>query len=170
MICYWLKGNSNTTIEKIAVSSETLFWLKDYKEFFNLINGIDGKIVILLDRAEDRLSWLKNFAQKIDEFYFPRNLVKVCFREEKDETSNLNQWIKENEFGGKVDNGKILIFHQKPAKWLFKDLECVKIVITTSLFPSPNPIVKDFCNSHSCVIYLGDIKPSEKKDQNIVKL
>ena len=163
-------GSFKTHIEKIAASSENFFWLKSYEDYFNLINDIDGKIVILLDRSEDRLGWLKNFSQKIDEFQFPRNQVKVCFREEKGDTSNLNLWIKENNFGGKVDEGKILIFHQKPAKWLFKDLENVKIVTTTSLFPSPNPIVRDFCDSHSCVIYLGDIKPSEKKDRNIVKL
>lgn len=163
-------GPVKTLAERAAAHSSNVFWMNDYQEYFNFINAVDGKIIILLDRTENRLQWLKNFAAKVDQALFPRHLVKICFREESGVRSDLNQWIKDNGFGGRIEEGKILIFHQKPAKWLFKDLESVKIVTTTSLYPSPNPMVRDFCNSHHCVIYLCDIRPSEKKDQSIVEL
>lgn len=165
-----LRGTVKNTIEKIASSDNNQFWIKDYNQYFNLIKSIKGKVVIVLDRISDAHNWLKNFSSYAEKFSISTSEIKVCFRESNDGNSGLNDWIKKQGYGGKVEEGRILIFLQKPAKWLFKDIENVKIVTTTSLYPSPNPIARDFFNSHSCVIYLGDIKPSEKKDQRIVEL
>ncbi len=164
------QGEIETLVDKISSTESTQFWIKNYEDYFDVITTIKGKVVIVLDRAADAHEWLKNFTAYAEKFYIPRNEIKVCFREEKGSNSGLNSWIKENGYGGKVEEGRILIFLQKPAKWLFKDLESVKIVTTTTLYPPPNPIARDFFNSQSCVIYLGDIKPSEKKDQQIVEL
>ena len=78
--------------------------------------------------------------------------------------------MSDNGFGGKVEEGKILIFNHKPAKWLFKEQENVKLLVTNNLYPATNSIAKDWLSSHPCVIYLGDIKPSELRGQKIVEL
>lgn len=161
---------SRNPIETIASVENNYFWVKNFEEYFNLIESIDGKIVIILDRAADAFDWLKTFSEFSEKFQVSSEKIKVCFREEKNIDQGLNRWIKDKGYGGKVEEGKILIFLQKPAKWLFKDIKSVKIVTTTNLYPPPNPITRDFFNSQSCVIYLGDIKPSEKKDQRIVEL
>lgn len=165
-----LTGKPKNLIEKISASDENHFWIKDFKKYFDLIDQIDGKIAVILDRSSDILGWLKLFSDHAIEYGINPRDIKVCFREEKHSSTGINDWIRENGYGGKVEEGKILIFLQKPAKWLFKDVENVKIVTTTSIYPSPNPIARDFINSHPCVIYLGDIKPSEKKEQKIVEL
>jgi hypothetical protein len=131
---------------------------------------IDGKICVILDRTSNTLDWLKNFVSCADESGISRQEIKVCFRENKDSTTGLNDWIKSAGVGGKVESGKILIFEFKPAKWLFKEQQDVKILVTNNLYPSTNQITKDWLNSHPCVIYLGDIKPSEQRGQKIVEL
>jgi hypothetical protein len=105
-----------------------------------------------------------------DQSGIARDDIKVCFRENKENNSGINDWIKMAGVGGKVETGKILIFEYKPAKWLFKDSEDVKLLVTNNLYPPTNGITKDWFSSHPCVIYLGDIKPSEQRGQKIVEL
>ena len=116
------------------------------------------------------LAWLKDFARAVDQSGFDRNLIKVCFRADKSQNQELNTWIKENDFGGQVEGGKILIFNHKPAKWLFKDVEDVKLLVSNNLYPATSVLTKDWFNTHPCTIYLGDIKPSHSKDKRIVEL
>jgi hypothetical protein len=94
----------------------------------------------------------------------------VCFRESKNSDTGINGWIKHHNVGGRVEDGKILIFEYKPAKWLFKQSEDVKMLVTNNLYPPTNQVTKDWFESHPCVIYLGDIKPSEQRGQQIVEL
>ena len=94
----------------------------------------------------------------------------MCFRENKDSNTGINQWIKDTGVGGKVEDGKILIFEFKPAKWLFKEQENVKLLVTNNLYPATNTITKDWLSSHPCVIYLGDIKPATQRGHTIVEL
>ncbi len=84
--------------------------------------------------------------------------------------TGINEWIKLAGVGGKVESGRILIFESRPAKWLFKDQSDVTLLVTNNVFPPTNVITRDWFNSHPCVIYLGDIKPSETKGQKIVEL
>jgi hypothetical protein len=167
---YLLKASPTTMAEKIAANSKNSFWIKYNKDFLSLCQHVNGKICIIIDRSSNALEWLKEFAEAIKEVNIDKSSVKVCFRMPKDDASGFNAWVSENGFGGKVEEGNILIFSHKPAKWLFKDIKSVTMLVTNNLYPSTNPITKDWLHTHPCVIYLGDIKPSLFKDQNIVEL
>lgn len=163
-------GPVETISQKIASSPENTFWLKDFREFFRLCNSVNGKIAIVIDRSSNILSWLQTFVQAADEVGIYRGEIKVCFRENKDSDTGINEWIKLAGVGGKIEGGRIYIFEHKPAKWLFKDKEDITIIATNNLYPHTNQVTKDWLDSHPCVIYLGDIKPSEQKGRKIVEL
>jgi len=167
---YLFQGQPTNTIEKIASSTSNSFWIKTNKELFSLYNTITGKMVVVLDRTGNTLAWLDQFIRDADNSGISRNDIRVCFRESKGSETGLNSWIKLNNVGGKVEDGKILIFEYKPAKWLFKQSEDVKMLVTNNLYPPTNQITKDWFESHPCVFYLGDIKPSEQRGQKIVEL
>ncbi len=78
--------------------------------------------------------------------------------------------FKDNNLGGKVQEGKILIFFHKPPKWLFKDGIDVKIVVTNSYTPIHEPTSSVWLDTHPCVCYLGEIKPTLTRKQKIVSL
>jgi hypothetical protein len=147
-----------------------MFWLKSNEDFFNIAKLITGRICIVLDRTSNTLQWLQTFISDADRAGIFRDEIKVCFREDKTDTSGLNQWIKGAGVGGKVESGRILIFESKPAKWLFKDNKDVKLLVTNNIYPPTNTLTRDWFSSHPCVIYLGNIKPSEQKGQKIVEL
>ncbi len=167
---YVLSKIPENSIEKIASSDSNAFWVKTNREFLEICKQIDGKVCVVLDRVGRTLEWLEKFTSDIEEVGISRKDVKVCFRADKTENPELNAWIKSNGFGGKVDSGKILIFNHKPAKWLFKESDSVKILASNNLYPSTNQISRDWFNSHPCIIYIGDIKPSQDKEQKIVNL
>jgi hypothetical protein len=167
---YPYSGKPYTMIEKIASSESNVFWIKNTSQFLELSKSIHGRICIILDRVADHLEWLKDFAQAVDQSGMDRSKVKVCFRADKTQNTELNTWIKENNFGGKVEGGQILIFNHKPAKWLFKDAEDVKLLVSNNLYPATSVLTKDWFNTHPCTVYLGDIKPSHTKDKRIVEL
>lgn len=163
-------GPTENLVEKIAASSSNTFWMKDNISFFNLYKTINGRVAVVLDRSSETIPWLKNFVHDAELNGIDRSEIKVCFRDNKDSDSGLNDWIKLAGVGGKVDTGKILIFEHKPAKWLFKDKIDVKFIVTNNLYPHTNQITKDWLDSHPCVIYLGNIKPSEQRGKKIVEL
>ena len=156
--------------EKIAHSKENTFWIKKYADFFDLVNHTDGKVCVIVDRAGAVLPWLQNFVQQADNCNFDRNQIRVCFRENKENTSGLNDWIKLAGVGGKVDSGKILIFESKPAKWLFRANVDVTMLVTNNIYPPTNMLTKDWFSCHPCVVYLGLTKPTEQKGHRIVEL
>lgn len=157
-------------IIKIASSTTCVFWQKNLVDFLNLISTIDGRVCMVLDRAGKSLEWLREFDLILSQSKYNRNDVKICFRAGKHEEPGLNDWIKDRGFGGKVDDGKLLIFNHKPAKWLFKNPEDVKIIATNNLYQPTNITARDWFSSHPCVIYVGDIKPSINKETKIVEL
>lgn len=167
---YPLKKSPRTTAEKIANSVENSFWIKTNKELLTLSSEVCGKVCILLDRTSNALEWIQTFVADADSMGISRNEIKVCFREGKDSKTGINSWIKSAGVGGKVEDGKILIFESKPAKWLFKEENYVKILVTNNVYPPTNNMAKDWINSHPCVIYLGDTKPTEQRGQKIVEL
>jgi len=167
---YLYQGQPANMVESIAASTSNSFWIKTNKELFSLYNSITGKLVVVLDRTGNTLSWLDHFVNDAEAAGVPRSDIRVCFRESKNSDTGINGWIKHNNVGGKVEDGKILIFEYKPAKWLFKNVEDVKMLVTNNLYPPTSQITKDWFESHPCVIYLGDIKPSEKRGQQIVEL
>jgi hypothetical protein len=157
-------------VEKIAASQENSFWMKTNQDFFELSKSFSGKICVLLDRSSATLPWLQNFVADAEKSGVDREEIKVCFRDNKESTTGLNEWIKVAGVGGKVETGKILIFESKPAKWLFKADNDVTLVVTNNIFPPTNTMARDWFMCHPCVIYLGDTRPTETKGQKIVEL
>jgi hypothetical protein len=160
----------HTLVEKIAASQENSFWLKTNQDFFELSKSFSGQICILLDRSSATLPWLQSFVADAEKSGVDREEIKVCFRENKESTTGLNDWIKVAGVGGKVETGRILIFESKPAKWLFKTSNDVTLVVTNNIFPPTNTMARDWFMCHPCVIYLGDTRPTETKGQKIVEL
>jgi hypothetical protein len=167
---YRLRKIPENLVEKIAVATENSFWVKDADQFFSIYKEISGRVCVILDRTSNTLQWLQSFVASADKNLVSREEIKVCFRDSKDNTTGLNDWIKLAGVGGKVETGRILIFESKPAKWLFKDPQDVTILVTNNLYPPTNTMAKDWFQSHPCVIYLGDIRPSEQRGQKIVEL
>ena len=157
-------------VEKIAASQENSFWMKTNQEFFQLAKSFSGRICVLLDRSSATLPWLQNFVADAEKSGVSREEIKVCFRDNKESTTGLNDWIKIAGVGGKVETGRILIFESKPAKWLFKSSNDVTLVVTNNIFPPTNTMARDWFMCHPCVIYLSDTKPTETKGQKIVEL
>jgi len=157
-------------VEKIAASQENSFWMKTNQEFFQLAKSCPGKICVLLDRSSATLPWLQNFVADAEKSGVSREEIKVCFRDNKESATGLNDWIKIAGVGGKVETGRILIFESKPAKWLFKSSNDVTLLVTNNIFPPTNTMARDWFMCHPCVVYLGDTKPTETKGQKIVEL
>jgi hypothetical protein len=167
---YLYQGTPARIIENIAASTSNSFWIKTNKDLFSVYRSIVGKMIVVLDRTGNTLAWLDRFVTDADLAGVPRSDIRVCFRESKESNTGINGWIKHYNVGGRVEDGKILIFEYKPAKWLFKHSEDVKMLVTNNLYPPTNQLTKDWFESHPCVIYLGDIKPSEQRGQQIVEL
>jgi hypothetical protein len=167
---YLYSGKPHSPAEKIAASASNSFWIKTNSSLFQLYKSINGKVAIVLDRTGNTLEWLKKFIHDADAADILRSDIKVCFRENKDQHTGLNEWVKDNGVGGPIEGARILIFEFKPAKWLFKEQECVTMLVTNNLYPSTNQITKDWFSTHPLVVYLGDIKPSEQRGQTIVEL
>lgn len=160
-----------TSLEKIVSTEHTNFWIKNISKFFELHKTIEATSAIVIDRnTTDVVAWLDTFVKSADLAGIPRADIKVCFRESDKSSSKLNQWVKDNHVGGTVKDGKILIFQHRPAKWLFKDCDDVKIIATNSFTPMNEPLTSAWVSSHPCVCYLGDIKPTKVRDKKIVEL
>jgi hypothetical protein len=158
------------SVEKIASSQENSFWVKDKDQFFSIYKKVSGRVCVMLDRTSNTLQWLQTFVAEADKHAVSRDEIKVCFRDSKDSVTGLNDWVKLAGVGGKVETGRILIFESRPAKWLFKDSQDVTMLVTNNLYPPTNTMAKEWFQSHPCVIYLGDIRPSEQRGQKIVEL
>lgn len=166
-----LKGHPTNLIEKICSTKEKTFWIDSLSKFCQIQKQIDGVSVVVLDRnTKDIVGWLKQFLKFTDDASIPRSDIRICFRESEKNNSVLNQWIKDNELGGKVKDGKIFVFLHKPAKWLFKEQINVKITLTNSFIPVNEPTTLKLLKSHPCNIIVSEIKPTESKDFKIVEL
>jgi hypothetical protein len=160
----------SSIIERIAASSKNLFWTKDMTEFFTLYKQVNTKCCVILDRSSDYFAWLKKFVNTSDLNGIDRRELKVCFREDGKPNSTVNNWIKDNNVGGKVSDGRIFIFLNSPAKWLYKDLDSFKIIATNGLFPFTSKTLQCLLNHHSCVINISDDKPAKQKEIEIEEL
>ncbi len=161
--------NPESVLEIICSKSANQFWLKENNKFFDLHKMAGGKSAILLDRnTKDLLGWVKKFVSDA-EIAGCKEDIKVCFRESSEESSELNSWIKENRLGGKVEQGKIYIFLQKPPKWLFRDKIDVKIIGTNCYVPPlSDSVTSPWLFAHPCLCYLGTFKPTVVRNHKIV--
>ena len=164
---YLLDKHPASIIEKIASSPTNTFWIKSEEEFIKLAYETSGKIAIILDRSEESLPWIKNLAETIDRCGFDKSDFRVCFRASNEIDPDFNKWVSKNNFGGKIDTAKFLIFQHKPAKWLFNGENDVIIVASNSLLPSTNTTTKAIFKSHPCVVHIGEYKPTRQKDDII---
>lgn len=165
-----LERKPENIFEKIAIHDDnTAYWCKNIKDFFKIYKEIDDYSAIILDRNSNAFLWLSNFMLIAEQEGIPKKDIKICFRD-ADKDSLFNRWIKENEFGGTVDEGKLFIFNHKPAKWLFTKKIDVKLVGTNSLFPSSNITTQRWLESFPLMFYIGEIKASTLKESKIVEL
>lgn len=153
--------------EKICSTEVKDFWIQDIDIFFNLFKNLQGQSAILLDRVED-LAWLKFFVAAAEK-HLLKDQIRVCFRSDEKE-SEINKWIKEENLGGKIDQGRIFVFKSQPSKWLFSGQFDVRIILANSLYPTPSIKTQSWMKSHPLVLYHGDIKTTKLGNQEIVKL
>lgn len=165
-----LENTPKTVVEEISSQDHNSFWIKDFDKFFELYKAVNGKVCVILDRNTEPEAFIEKFVFAGEKNGVPRRDFRVCFRAPKEDKTNFNQWIKDRDLGGPVSDGKIFIFHHKPAKWLFKEEETIKIIVTTGLYPETNNLVKDWIDSHPCTVYLVEIKPTPRKGNKIVEL
>lgn len=160
-----------TIIERICQSDDTFFWIKSNRDFFSLHKSLKGVTCVLLDRnTQNIIEWLESFVKDAENSGISRTDIRVCFRENKDSSVPLNDWVRENNLGGPVDGAKILIFKHKPAKWLFTNDIDVKVIVTNSYTPVNDALVAAWLDSHHCRCYLGEIKPTVLRTQKIVSV
>jgi len=157
-------------VEKIASEQTTKFWLKDVEKFFTVYKNISGTVCIIVDDTTDPQAWIENFVTTAKKNDIDSGEIRVCFRERNDNNPKFNEWIKTNQLGGPVDNARLLIFKNKPPKWLFKDDIDVKIIVVNKPFPPSSIITQSWISNHPCVIYLDKLRPSITKEKNIVDL
>ena len=166
---YRYNTKPKTMIEHIANQSGNKFWVKNQKEFIDLAYKLDGKVAIILDRNADSLEWVKELAVVLDNSTYDKSDFRVCFRSSNKTDPEFNEWVSENNFGGKIASAKFLIFQYKPAKWLFNEENDVIMLATNELVPPTNSQSRTLFDSHPCVIYVGEYKPV-KKEEEIIEL
>ena len=162
--------NKVDTFEKLTSSYENVFWLKEATPLIDIYKKIEDKICIVLDRNQNNWIWIKNFIELSDKAGIPREKIKVCFRHDSTKNQGFNEWVKDNDLGGLVSKGDILIFEHKLPKWLIKEKNYCKIVATTEVNPSTNTHMQNYCFTHPCFIVLSDIMPTRFKEVEIVDL
>ena len=167
---YTYTGIPKNMFETIASNENNKFFCKNIEQFLELSYGVEGKVVLILERGEETQNWIRDLASKIDELGYDKKDFRVCFRSSNKENPEFNKWVNENNFGGKISDAKFLIFQQKPAKWLFKDENDVIIVATNELLPGMNSTARALFNNHPCVVFIGEFKPVKNYKEEIVEL
>lgn len=153
-------NSPNTICEQIASNKESKFWIGDPVKFFNLTENIDGKVAIVIDRNANDLEWIKKFLEDADANEIDRDNIRVCYRSSSEYKKEFNKYIKEQNVTGKLEGRKYLIFYQKIPKWLLKDIDDVKILVTNYLFRTSNRLTRLLMETHPCVIYYTDVLPT----------
>ena len=166
---YIYNEKPNNVFEKIASNKGNRFFARDIEQFLQLSYGVEGKILLILERSERAEDWIRHLAFEIEKLGYDRTDFRVCFRSSNKENPDFNKWVNQSGFGGKIQDAKFLIFQQKPAKWLFKDVNDVIIVATNELLPGMNSTARAMFNNHPCVVFIGEYKPVKDKE-DIVEL
>ena len=167
---YVYSGRGSSMIERIASSHTNTFHIKSLKDFLGLCYEVEGKIVILLDKTEQSINWVRGLARVIRENKHDAKDFRVCFRTSNSLDPDFNKWVNENGFGGKISDAKFLIFREKPAKWLFKQEKDAIIVASNDLLPGLNGSARSMLKSHPCVIYISEYKPVKQHGETIIEL
>ncbi len=167
---YYYNGPpGTTTIEKIAATSATNFWINSTELFLNLCYDIPGRIAIVLDRTSDEVVWLTQFIEVVDRLHISHDDIKVHTKGGRKLNAETVKLVADNNICG-TNESKISIFLHKPPKWIFKNNIVFSMVATNGLYPQTVGMTRHWISSHSCVIHLGSIRPSHSKDIKIVEL
>jgi len=167
----YLYSNQPTNMfETIAHNDTNKFFIKNIEQFFELAYGVEGKVVLILDKDEQTEKWVRYLADKIDWLGYDKKDFRVCFRSSNKDNPDFNKWVNENGFGGKISDAKFLIFQQKPAKWLFKDENDVIIVATNKLLPGMNSTARAMFSNHPCVVFINEYKPVNNTKETVIEL
>jgi hypothetical protein len=168
---YYLKSKSNESlIEKICSCKTNNFWIDDIKKFFQIFLELDTKAAVILDRNLEVLPWLQNFLENADSFDIPRTFIKVCFRQKSNDKDNINEWIKDQQVGGKLEGGKIFVFMHSPNKWFYNDIDSYKILLFNNVIPPTNHMVQALMHMHPLVMHYENIKPTSMREIEIETL
>lgn len=168
---YLLLCSGNSVIEKICSTEKNCFWASSIEKFIKIADQIDGKTIILLDRTEDQKLWISNFIKEIRKYSKHKTGVKVAFRESNKTNPEFNQWLSDNNLTGDLHDAKYLIFKNKTPKWLHKDTESIKIIATNNTFLPSSIMMRQWYESHPCVIYINDYQPVlVRREDAIVEL
>ena len=160
--------NPKTPLEIIAASQKNHFyWNKDHNGLFEIIDQLDYHIAVLVTNDNPEYSWIKNFINGMIDYGIDPESIKMCYRKNKHDDFGFNEWIRENNLGGRVQEGKIFIFNNKPPKWLFNNEISVKLIITDALYPPMNRLTNHWLNGHPLVIYAGEARPSAHRGIDI---
>jgi len=166
---YPCEESGSTTARKICATQSNSFWIKDLQKFVDLCFSIKGQTVIVLTKEKSK-AWLSHLLSVVERRGYEKSKVKIGFRANTSEDADFNDWIRNEGLGGDLSNGKILVFKDKVPKWLIeKDID-VTIVASAGPFLPSSAISQTWINQQSCVVFLGDIKPSSTKGQKIVEL
>lgn len=166
-----LQHSKSTTIaEKIASTPVRRFWTNEQEKLFELYKSIDGIVCVLINEERTSKQWLENFVDTAVRCGVDKSEIKVCFRSNNNDDPQFNLWVKNNNLGGQVESGRIIIFKNKPAKWLFKNEKDVKLIVVNTPFLPSSALAQNWVDNHPCMVYLTDIKPSVQKDITVVEL
>lgn len=153
---------------KICSTNTNFFHIGDLQKFVDLCFSVKGQVFILT--KEKYKTWINNFLKIVDQRGYSKSSIKIGFRAHSNEDSEFNEWIRDEGLGGDLSNGKVVIFKDKVPKWLIEKNIDVTIVATAGPFLPSSAVSQTWINQQSCVIFLGEIKPSPIKGQKIVEL
>ena len=165
-----LSKTSDNFIEKIASSEKNKFWCDSAEKFIKTIADTQGKICVILNFSSKSYQWLENFVITYRRYAKNPRDIKICHRESNREHSELNQWIKDNDLGGSVKDGRVLVFLNIPGKWIFKENIDISMIVVRSEYYPNNTVVNNWHDSHPCTVILGHEKPKFFHESGIVKL
>lgn len=163
------KEKKENLIEIICSSSNRFFHTTDFAKIVEICKSINGKICLLINREQiDTL--LIDMIELINQSGISKNQIKIGFRTGNQEKPEFNKWVKNNGHGGNIADGKILVFREKPPKWLIKEPNFVKLYVTTASFAPSSSSIQSWFYNQSCIIFLGPIKPTLIGDRIVDEL
>ena len=168
-----LKETPTNKIEAIAAVEENKFWISSVNGLIELTKTIEHyPMVVVLDRASDDKEWARQFVDTYRQSGLPISDIKICYRcsNDNDIGKEFNNWVKDHDLGKNLETGKIFICLHKPPKWMFKENFDAKITVTNAIYPNINNITDSLVESSHLVLFVSEIKPSEKRNKKIVAL
>jgi hypothetical protein len=156
-------------VETVCSYEENMFWIDNKDILIAALRDAEDKICVCVSK-EKTGKWLQDFVEMMVESGFDKTDIKICFRESNMGKPEFNKWVKDNGHGGDLNEGKILIFRDKPPKWLIEKENYAKLIVLNGPFAPSSMIVQSWLEQQSCVVFYSNIEPSMSRNSVIVKL